>query len=70
MDFMSFVLGLNLVKAHFFFLSETKKFILKEEKIQEKKKKTREGWEVLPTKTKTEQKRKHPTLESLYGIKA
>ena len=43
MDFMSFALGLNLVKAYIFFQSETKKFILKKEKIQEKKKKTREG---------------------------
>ena len=43
MDFMSFALGLNLVKAYIFFQSKTKKFILKKGKIQEKKKKTREG---------------------------
>ena len=45
----------------FFFWSETKKNILIEEKIQKKEKKTREGWEVLPTQT--EQKRKLPTIE-------
>ena len=55
----------SLVKALFifiFFISETKKNILIEEKIQEKEeiqqkeKKTREGWEVLPTKNWTKEK--------------
>ena len=48
----------------YIYILETKKIILIEEKIQEKEKKTREEWEVLPTKTKTEQSRNHPTLEN------
>ena len=42
MDFMSFALGLNLVKAYIFFQSETKKFILKKKKRYKRKRRKQE----------------------------
>ena len=54
---------------YFFFIRNEEKYIKRRKDTREgrdtrEREETREGWEVFPTKTKTEQKRKHSTLEN------
>ena len=58
------------IEFFFFFLIRNKeKYIKRRKDTREgrdtrEREETRKGWKVLPTKTKIEQKRKHPTLEN------
>ena len=67
---ISFPSKFHTIYIYIYILMRNEEIYIKRRKDTRERRDTREreekieGWEVLPTKTKIEQKRKHPTLEN------